>query len=89
MHSAERVQSPPKPLRIPEQPSEHAPRGLCHLLLPSPRTLDPALPGLRLNTAGVGPARRLPADIRSSSIDYMVSVKKAAVGKLLGCGDAK
>lgn len=35
VHSAEHVQSQPNPLRIPEQPTEHAPRGLCHTLLPS------------------------------------------------------
>lgn len=81
----------PNPLRIPEQPSEHAPWGFFFFAtLSCPHhTLDPILPGILKNTAGNGPASHLPQDMISGSIYYTVCVRKTAVGKLLCLRGAK
>lgn len=47
VHSTEHVQSPPNPLRIPEQPTEHAPFGS----LPSPPALSALLTPLSLGSS--------------------------------------
>lgn len=84
VHLTEHVQFLPKPLRIPEQPTEHAPWGLYYPLLPSSHSW-PCSSWASQSTAGNGPAHHLPWDMLSGSHHHTVSVRKATVGKLLCC----